>query len=249
MMNEKFELTIDMYPNYDKCLFEEKDGKLVSTAYFKYIAANFTKDFFKNLIQKLDTNHEYVKQSEVLGINQDDFDKLKYQYHKDNAETFKLIEKEQEQWKEDHKDFYRLQPSLPSSSKYKELFLNVDFFLSEEELNNLNISLEDAIQGYKFSNEILKTIDNKSLDKFCTEIKPMLNYEHRNKYTEAMTNIIHNHGLLTDNELKETMEETTIIKSRLSLNRQKSTSHESVSKLNNKIYNKLISNLSKLTLI
>lgn len=248
---ENFELTIKMYPDYDTYLFEEDgNGNLKTTSYFKYVAVNFMKEYFKDLIQSLDTNHDYFKLSTVTGIDPNEFNALKDNYHKEHADVFKLIEEDKKAWREEHKDFYRIQPSLPSSNKYKEIFLNSDFFVNLKNINsNDNITLDEAIQGYKYSNELLKTISNESLDRFCTELKPMLNYEHKSEYNEAVIEITHKHGLLTDQELKETLKETTFTKTRLSLNRQKSNNSVPFNSLADKMFDKLTSTLFTLPLI
>ena len=209
-MENLFEMTLPMSENFDSNIFEQINAQLHTTVYFKYIAASYAKDFFKNKIQELDQDNTYMRVREVEDVDPETFEKAKEDYKINFAKLIVLANAEIHKWQEDHNSYYRMQPSLPSSSKYAYLF-DLD----------LDVTLEEAIQGYKSANEALKSIDNSQLDKYCTELKPMLNYEHRDEYEKFKKEIYTKYGLLSDSEIKETLKKVKIFKTRLSLDRTK----------------------------
>ena len=192
--------------------------KIKETPYLKYLVANYFKDFFKNAINILDLNNDFMHIRYEEDVTKEDFLKAKEEYYNRNIESFEKFKKEKENFYNEHKDYYRIQPCLPPSSNYNFLFdyLNNNFNTIIE-----NLTLENCIQGYKASNEILKSIDNKDLDKYCTEAKPMLNYEHRDEYNNFIDSLYKKYNLLTDSEIKESCPKNRIKKTRLSLNRSK----------------------------
>lgn len=204
------ELEINKFKGYDKNIFEEKGDKLITTVYFKYIAANYAKELFKNKIIELDKENIYTKVNEVEDVDLKLFQITKLQYEESNAKNIALANAEKDQWKHEHLHYYRIQPSLPTSTIYKHLFVLPD-----------NLSLDDAVQGYKLCNEILKSIDNSELDKYCIETKLMLNYEYRDEYRKAMDEIDDKYGILTDSKIKEKLPKVKVNKVRISMNRQK----------------------------
>lgn len=224
-MKNLFSLTMPMVDNYDKNLFEEIDGSLQSTTYFKYLAANFAKDFFKRKIDSLDNEHLFMRQNVVEDVDPKVFETAKSEYYEKYSEFITLADNEKKKWRDDHKHFYRMQPSLPSSAQYADLF-NFDF----------EMSLEEAVQGYKSAHETLKLIENSDLDKWCTELKPMLNYEHRDEYNKAMDEINKKFNILSDIEIKKKLPITKVTKKRLSLNRQKCENFDLANKFIHNFY-------------
>lgn len=175
--------------------------------YFKYISANFAKDFFKKQIEKLDKENVYFRKAETQDIDPKDFENEKNKY----KDKMKKVEEELKIWRENHKKYYRMQPSLPTSSIYS------DFCLKEID----DLTLEEAIQGYKAANEILKTIKNEDLNQYCTELKPMLNYEYKEEYKLEVERLKRLYDIPSDEEIKASLPIKTIIKTRLCLDRQK----------------------------
>lgn len=215
--------------NNESCIFndenlfekiETKDEKVkfIGTPYLRYILFNYTKDFFKRAISILDINNDYLKVRYEEDVDSEYFKTIKNNYYNENIKAFQKIEKEKKSWMENHMDFYRMQPCLPSKSNYNFLFKklenNFDLIVSK-------MTLTEAIQGYKASNEQLKTIENKDLDKYCSESKPMLNYEHRDEYNTAIKEIYKKYNIMTDDELRESCSKTNVKKTRLSLDRSK----------------------------
>lgn len=209
-MENFFDLKLPVTENYDKTILEIKDGYLQPNIYFKYLIANDAKKFFKAKISSLDVDHNFMRENIVEDVDPNSFEIAKLKYYEKNSEAIRLANEEKEKWKDEHKHFYRMQPSLPSSVKYSNLF-NFD----------INLSLNEAIQGYKLANEVLKSINNSNLDPWCTELKPMLNYEHRDEYNKAMENINKKFNILSDKEIKKTLPLVKVTKTRLSLDRQK----------------------------
>lgn len=181
-------------------LFENEKA----TAYLRYIAGNFAKDYFKGKIEKLDTSNIYIKVQEVQDIDPADVEKEKDKY----KPQMKLVEDELKAWRDKHKDYYRMQPSLPTSSIYSEF------------IPDISCSLEEAVQGYKGSNALLKLITNNDLDKFCIETKPMLNAEHKEEYNNTKQFFKDYYKIPSDEDIKNSLTKKNIVKSRLSLNRQ-----------------------------
>ena len=197
--------------------------KSVKSVYFKYIIANFAKEFFKAQIEELDINNEYIKKSEVQ-----DFDPAEIKAFKESEVyqcKMQMVESELKIWREEHREYYRMQLSLESSSVYSKYCENVKLYdlIDLAEYLDPIIKLNIAIQGYKAANEILKSISNEDLTPYCTELKPMLNYEYKPEYNKINNQLKTKYEVPSDEEIKSTLSIKTIIKKRLSLNREKST--------------------------
>lgn len=179
------------------------------SAYSEYLLGNWAVEFFKDKIQKLDVENIYNRKSETLGMDPKDVKafKLSPEYC-DKEAQWKILMKE---WQMDHQNYYRTQPCLPSSP-----------LLDNFTLSYPDISLEEAIQGYKAAKELLKSISNESLNPYCVEMRPMLNAEHREEYQKYSNMIKKKIGMPTDEEINSMLPEKKCIKYRLSLNRQKS---------------------------
>lgn len=179
--------------------------------YTKYVIANFAKEFFKSKIKELDVNHEYNRITGcVMEVAREDVDKWKEENI--SEETKAKYESLLKEWRDEHKDYYRMQPCLPSSENFAKF--------EPEEKNFEGLTLNDAIQGYKAANETLKTIKNSDLDEYCIEIKPMLNYEHRQEYNDFVASLKSKLGIPTDDEIKRLLPEKEITKYRISLDRK-----------------------------
>lgn len=180
--------------------------------YEKYVTANKAKEFFKQLIIKLDESHKYYKISSepVYYVSEEDLEKYKIENYE---REIQLIKNEIKEWRAEHKDYYRIQPCLPSSCWIDHIILSIN-------TDNINITLEEAVQGYKKANEELKKIQNSDLDEYCTETKPMLNYEHKEEYNKFVSSLYEKYNVPTDSKLKEILPKT-IVKNpgRLSLDR------------------------------
>lgn len=212
-MKTPFDITLPFNGEpYDKNLFVQIGDELRSTPYFTYIAASQAKEAFKNLIKKLDVFNQFFKQSIAEDVDPDAFEKAKKEWKSKNADRIALAEAAKDQWRAENSHLYRMQPSLPSSSQYDNLF---DFAIE-------GLSLDEAIQGYKSANEALKIVDGPDLDPYCIELKPMLNSEHKPVYDAAMEEINKKYEILTDREIKATLPLVNVVKTRLSLSREKS---------------------------
>lgn len=244
MMNvEKIEDLFKFYKIYSKSeieknplLYEERritvdgieDKIIVPTIYYRYIIAKFCKEFFKNTINYFDIGkNEYFKESFKEGINDNEYQRKLLKYTEENLDDINKIYQELEDWKNNHLDYYRSQPSLPDSSIIINNFIpngDLSKFDYAKFVSENNISVEDAINMYKSCNEFLKFINESNpnpLDKYCVVNKLMLNYEHRNEYNEFKSNLYKRYNILSPEELKASLPIRKIRKTRLSLNRQK----------------------------
>ena len=130
-------------------------------------------------------------------------------------------------WKQKHINFYRQQPSLPDSSAVIQewkLPTILQTILSSCDSEEDKVELLANI--YKSCNQVLKSISNDELTPFCTEIKIILNYEHRNEYSAYKAEMMNELGIpamdawIDETVKKLDIKETDVVKTRLSLNRQ-----------------------------
>ena len=196
------------------------------TPYFNYVFANAAKEYFKNKIDQYDKEGTFMRRTEVEGIRTEVIDKAKALYRAIFKNQLEKIDAEKENWKKEHADYYRQQTCLPSSSYVQtiidEINNELDSRLKKFESDDINDLLDFAIQGYKAANEMLKNIPNSDLDKYCTEIRPMLNIEHKEDWTNFTASLPEKYGIPTEEEYIESIHlpVETIVKKRLSLNRK-----------------------------
>lgn len=182
------------------------------TVYLQYISANFAKNYFKSKIEELDVTNIYVSSKEILGISETDFEEAKEKYD----DKKKLMDEKLKTWKEEHIEYYRVQTCLPTSSEYS--ICIPDISLINDSLEH-EITLYDAVQGYKCANAILKLIKNSDLDKYCIDNKLMINKEHSEEYKKIKQQYKEQFNIPSDEEIKSTLTEKLITKTRLCLNR------------------------------
>lgn len=180
----------------------------IKNAYFTYLLANAAKEFFKQKIIDLDKSNTFNRVRVENTFDPDDFEAEKAKYKRELS----VINAELEVWRSNHPKYYRMQTCLPNSSTFN----------LEIPTNRLfdSLTLDDAIQGYKAANEVLKNIPNSDLDIFCTEIKPMLLPEFRYKYQEEVVRLRRLYNVPTDDEIRASLPIKAVNKYRLSLNRQ-----------------------------
>lgn len=187
------------------------DGVYKLSPYLDYVIANFAKEFFKEKILKLDKNGLYVKRTIVEEVPKEDLDFELSKFSKENNE----LSSRKKEWANNHKDYYRIQTCLPSSNIFQKLLPSITI-----------LSAEDAVQGYKRSNEILKLIPNTSLDEYCIEKRPMLNYEHREEYNNFVVEQQKILKIPTTEELLNSLLKKSVEKTRISLDRSKCVNNE-----------------------
>lgn len=167
--------------------------------YEKYVFNNLEKEYLKNKIYEIDNNLNdkevskgiYVATTTKTIINPELFKGL-------NEELTLLKEKlenEKLNFKEIHKNYYRQQISLPSSDYYRSIINDKIGPYTK------NYSLEEIVDAYKYCNQELKNIKNEDLNEYCTEIREMLNYEHREEYNNFIENTKNKLGIPSDEEL------------------------------------------------
>lgn len=180
--------------------------------YFLYITANQANEFFKHKIKENDLDHKFYHVNTKLEVSMDRINNYKKENFKSELES---IENEKKNWRDKHLSYYRIQKCLPSISD--------DIVPLSMSLNDL-INFEDInmyIQGYKASSEILKGIDNSSLDKYCTDSKPMLNYEYRDNYNNFINELNKKYKIPSNEEIASILEPINETKFRLCLDRSK----------------------------
>lgn len=180
--------------------------------YFLYIAANQANEFFKHKIKKNDLQHEFYRVNEKIEVSTDRINSYKEENFKPELEA---IENEKKNWRDKHLSYYRIQKCLPS--------ISVDIVPLSISLNDV-INFKDInmyIQGYKASSEILKGIDNSSLDKYCIDSKTILNYEHKDEYNSFIKELNEKYKIPSNEEITFILEPKTELKYRLCLDRSK----------------------------
>ena len=173
----------------------------MDTSYIEYLTAKFAVDFFKNKILELDNDEIYTRNN-IKTIVDPEYYKSDEWISKDEK-----LNQEKLNWKDLHKNYYREQPCLPSSS-------DLEIFIPNIEI----VDCQNAVQGYKASNEFLKSIPNSDLDQFCTEIQIKLNYEHKEEYDKFVEEMKKKLKIPSKEYLMEN-HSIEISKKRLALNR------------------------------
>lgn len=173
--------------------------------YQEYVAAQKIKEAMAAMLKSITRDNPYVEFSTKLGIPDERFriERAKFDIPREQAEA------ELSEWKKAHWDFYRMQTCLPSSSWIDSIFPDIS-----------GLTLEQLALGYKRAGEVLKGIPNSALDIYCTEIRPMLNAEHRDEWQAAKEAVYKNYGVPTDDQLKNSLRKEEIPTSRIKMNRQ-----------------------------
>ena len=177
----------------------------INSVYFDYIIANSAKSFFKEKLEEIDVENKYVKANYILDINKEKLDSIK-ESDVNYKEAVSNVENDLKIWRENNRSFYRMQPSLPSSKIFNVCIPILDL---------KNVTLDGFVQAYKAAGEMLKTIPNSSLDIYCTELKPMLNQEHKGAYEKVKEDLRKLYKVPSDEDLissynlqKETIKKT-----------------------------------------
>lgn len=179
-----------------------------STDYLKYILAKSFKDLFGNAIKAMDHGEKFTRKTVKMSYNTEMAKRL-IKEQETKPEWTIAVDRMQE-WKENHKDWYRMQPCLPSSAEILQ-------FLPT--LSDLSLSLDEAVLCYKAARTAEKTLNGSNLDKFCIELKPMLNCEHRNDWANFKNDLYAELNLLQMNEINQLCK-IEVESSRLCLDRQ-----------------------------
>lgn len=211
--------------------------------YLKYIIATFAKEFFKDQIKNLDKEHKYNRVSIKQGVSKESIQKFKDEHF--SKKDFENFKEESKNIKEIHPEIYRIQTCLPSSNilnDFKPTILALDIVDNHSDNYSENtINIENYIQGYKGSNEILKSIENKSLDEFCTETIYMIKNDMRDVYNKIKLELLHKYHLLSDDEIKNLLPLENVESYRISLNREKCKDFTFL----DKYYSEFITNYNK----
>ncbi len=196
-------------------LFIVKDGKAEITPYLSYVITNFAKDFFKRKIALTDVSGVFYRKTVVKGVEKEAVDAELSRF----ATELEELEARKLQWRVDNPDYYRQQVCLPSSEGLRIYIPNVE---------DLHFDLDDCIQGYKNANSMCASFGS-SLDRYCTEKRPMLNLEHKPEYDAFVESQREALGIPTRTELEAELPKTDVVKARLCLDRTKATNIKSAS--------------------
>ena len=190
------------------------------TVYSLYVIANFAKDLFRKKIEELDQENKFIRISKKEGIPKEVIDKAKELYKVVFKDKLAQLDDIKRKWREEHPEYYRMQPCLkPSYLLLNPINENLDptFY----ELID-SMTLKEAVDAYKSVNQFLKSIPNKDLDPYCTELRPMLNYEYKDKYDDMIAQAHKDLDLIPQSEWIESLPiPISIVESkRLALDRQ-----------------------------
>lgn len=226
-------------------LMYQKDEQYVLTPWFLFVFGNFSKECAKQAIQLLDVEHTFNKISEGLGVPNNVKKAAERLYEEEYKDELLELGCYKNSLKVMHPGWWRLQPSLPSSEPIVEAFLRSSECVrgmlcalqdeQVEEHGDTFFTLESAVQTYKASNELLKSISNKSLDEYCVDSRSMLNIEHKKEYQELVAVKMKELGLPTSSDYVNGLNLRTkkVLTYRISLSRQPATElgHETLEKL------------------
>lgn len=139
-------IVLNQTSRLDERYFEEKEDGIYLKPIAIYIILKDAQNYFKKLVFQLDSSFQYhsEKEKEVEDIKAKEEAKSKYQ------KQFDEMDKLWQEYKNTHKDEFQEQ-------------YNIDRQMDEDTRENfsrmtpdINFSLQDAIQGYKCSGELLK---------------------------------------------------------------------------------------------
>ena len=184
---ESFNHMVESMGDTVKLWFNQIGHTYQSTAYLHYMFANSFKEFFKQKIYAMDVDRQFSRLRFEEGYSDLVKNQLKAEYEKKYEDQLAALRLWQMEMQKVHPDWYRMQPCLPTDNAWHHAFAEFAKGYGDD------LTLEQCVQGYKACNEILKEVDNSTLDDFCICTKPMLNYEHRDDYnlekTEKMENL------------------------------------------------------------
>ena len=217
-LESTFKITTE-FPNGLKLYDENNHPNILST----YIMANTASDLFLNNLKEKDIDHKYNKITGEAEVFSDDLSKTAEKLYelmiRDGFPDYiNEIESKKLELKQSHPEWWREQVCLPNTS-----FIYKDYKIINL-LNNIikNLSIEECIQGYKASKEILKFISNDELTPFCIDSKIMLNYEFKEEYDNELNKIKERYNIPNKKEWIESLKlpKIKINKTRLCLDRQ-----------------------------
>lgn len=185
-------------------LFVKNNGIYVLTDYAKYIIISQAKKVFANLICELDTNQSFHRKSQVEVPDPEVFANT-IKLYQDNKKEFEKLLRE---WKENNLDKFEFVPFIPSIQVYAKDF----------KFNTEGVTLEDAVQGYKYCNAELKKFDK---EKLATSKKITIKPEYKDEYTNVSKTFREITGYPTESEIKASIKETVLeTRTRLALDRK-----------------------------
>lgn len=213
-------------------LIEEGKG----SALYKYSVCNIVKEITGNLIKKHDTENLYSSSNVVLDFDEDVKIEAKKKYEEEYKVQLEELERIKQEWKNNNSEKYRIQPSLQSSEMFKISFMAVYEGFFEE------LTLCQLVHIYKYSSQILKSIKNEDLDKYCVDNKSMLNYDFKAEYDSFIEKSYQDLEIpKLDVYMDSKFEKTNVKKSRISLDR-KEVDEDSLLSTIIKDYEKLLDN-------
>ena len=192
--------------NFVKEFDNDEKGKLFAL----YIIASRANFDFKNFIIENGDEKVHFYSSMKEKVFEDEL--FKQELRKEKYDVLKEFKARMEEFKTQNPDFYSIRKQVP----------NIAGYLKEFEFNTEGLTVDEAIQGYKLSNEILNELKEheeirisevrilkpehkEDLDKFITETEEDLGYSDRMFKEEVAA---HNY-------------KDTVISFRLALNRKK----------------------------
>jgi hypothetical protein len=203
--NSPFKITYLGTPNnIDNILFKKRNGAYQLTEYSKYIILSQGVKFFAKQICDLDIEQKFHRESTTDIVDPEVYyNKLKE--YQQNKNQFDLMIKE---WAKENRNKFEYELYIPSIQKYAKDF----------QFNSLNLSLEDAVQGYKYCNTMLKKLNRKKL---LLAKKLVIKPEFKQDYYDTCKNFREIVGFPTESEIKSKItDKISQRKTRLCLNRK-----------------------------
>ena len=182
-----------------------ENGLIKPTKYTLYLVISQASKWFADIIVKLDNEKKFhfVNNKEIK--DEKEVKKALSKYNAEREKATKLIEK----WKNDNKDLFEITYSIPSVAKYVGNF--------RFDINKIN-SAEDAIEGYKYSKNLLNKEDWSSI---ATQPKNTIKPEFKEVYKSEKEAIYKSVGFPGDSVIKNSVTSTVIVPTtRLALNRK-----------------------------
>lgn len=208
--------------NENPFIFETNEKNLLNESSFLennrpnnfaiYLAVSQAKKWFADYIIKLDKETKYHVKSEKEVKDPIAVKKALNAYNKQRKEAIRLIN----EWKKNNIDLFEIQYSIPQVARYvRKYHFPID----------LVPSVEDAIEGYKYSNKYLKDTDWAPI---ATQERRVILPEYKEEFRSVIDKIYAEVGFPGDTAIKNEVTETIMEpRTRLCLNRKPAESIDS----------------------
>ena len=185
-------------------LFLINNDIIIPTRYTLYLAISQASKWFADMIIKLDTKRDYHFRNIKLVKDKEAIKKELKKYSKER----KLVEDLLNKWKDDNQDLYDIKFSIANVRKYVE-----NFVFDTSKIT----SVEDAVNGYKYSKMLLKKEDWTSI---ATQPRRTIKEEYKELYKKEKDRIHAIVGYPGDSEIEKKVPKIEVESTRLALNRK-----------------------------